>query len=339
MSQAIATIEAAGVAVDHHAILKSLNLNPRDPNTQALLLVCERYGLDPLLKHMVLISGNPYITRDGYLAIAHRSGVFDGMEVLEQGADQTHYTAKVAVYRKDMGRPFTFIGRYPKGQRMAKDYGPEMAVKVAEVQALRRAFNVTGVPAADERWDEEAHTSRVEAEAPQRTRSKPAVVMTVNKPDDMTDSELGAKVAEALDKHMPPNPRVESQPQHVSRTRPPADAVVVDTGELPPSTGTRKRKPPTGAGGVGVAAPSRPRPELADAKTVADVVELIQGLKEAGGEWPQRGRDAWHAAGVPSRGAESLTQAEAEAAFAALSPVYVEAVKAAPAATSGGDAA
>ena len=143
-----------GVEIDREAILKSLNLDVHQPSTQALLLVCERYGLDPLLKHMVLISGNPYITRDGYLAIAHRSGVFDGMEVLEQGADGTHFTARVAVYRKDMGRPFTFIGRYPKAQRMAKDYGPEMAVKVAEVQALRRAFNVTGVAAADERWDD-----------------------------------------------------------------------------------------------------------------------------------------------------------------------------------------
>lgn len=156
MSTGLATIEAAGVSVDHDAILKSLNLNPRDAKTQALLLVCDRYQLDPLLKHVVLITGNVYITRDGYLAIAHRSGQFDGMEVVETGETTTHYTAKVAVYRKDMGRPFSFVGRFPKAKNMAKEYGPEMAVKVAEVQALRRAFNVTGVGAADERWDDEA---------------------------------------------------------------------------------------------------------------------------------------------------------------------------------------
>lgn len=144
-------------------ILKSLNLNPADPKTQALLLICDRYSLDPLMKHIVLISGNPYVTRDGYLHLAHRSGVFDGIEVVEQGADNTHWTAKVAVYRKDMGRPFTYTGRYPKNGHM-KQYGPEMAVKVAEVQALRRAFNVTGVPAADERWDDEALNNTVVAE-------------------------------------------------------------------------------------------------------------------------------------------------------------------------------
>ena len=142
--------------IDRTAILRSLNLNPSDPKTQALLLVCERYELDPLLKHMVLISGNPYITRDGYLAIAHRSGVFDGMEVVEESEDESHFRAKVSVFRKDMGRPFTYTGRFPKAKQMAKDYGPEMAVKVAEVAALRRAFNVTGVGAADERWDDEA---------------------------------------------------------------------------------------------------------------------------------------------------------------------------------------
>ncbi len=142
-----------GIVIDRDAVMRSLNLNPTDPKTMALLLVCERYDLDPLLKHIVLISGNAYVTRDGYLTVAHRSGQFDGMEVLEQGETTSHYTAKVAVYRKDMTRPFAYVGRFPKAKPMAKDYGPEMAVKVAEVQALRRAFNVTGIAAADEQWD------------------------------------------------------------------------------------------------------------------------------------------------------------------------------------------
>lgn len=144
---------SSGVNIDYEAVLVALNLNPHDPKTQALLLVCDRYGLDPVLKHIVLIQGNAYVTRDGYLAVAHRSGQFDGMEVVEQSETNTHYEAKVAVYRKDMGHPFTFVGRFPKAKSMAKEYGPEMAVKVAEVQGLRRAFNVTGVGASDERWD------------------------------------------------------------------------------------------------------------------------------------------------------------------------------------------
>lgn len=179
----------SGVQIDYDAVLRSLNLNPSDAKTQALMLVCDRYGLDPVLKHIVLISGNAYVTRDGYLAVAHRSGQFDGMEVIEQGADQTHYTAKVAVYRKDMSHPFTFVGRYPKSKNMAKEYGPEMAVKVAEVQGLRRAFNVTGLGASDERWDDvtidaEVVAAEVPAEADALMRELGELIRSVEPMED-----------------------------------------------------------------------------------------------------------------------------------------------------------
>jgi hypothetical protein len=140
------------VHIDHARILQSLKLNPNDPKTQALLLVCDRYGLDPILKHMVLVDSNPYITRDGLLHVAHRSGVFDGMEVREMGEDGDHWTATVAVYRKDMGRPFVYPGRYPKNGSNKK-YAREMALKCAEVMALRRAFDVTGVAVLEEQDD------------------------------------------------------------------------------------------------------------------------------------------------------------------------------------------
>jgi len=142
--------------VDQAAVLRTLNLNPADPNTQALLLICDRYRLDPLLKHVVLIQGRPYITRDGYLNVAHASGQFDGIEIVEEGEDESHWWARASVFRKDMHRPFTYRGRHPKSGSN-KQYGPEMAVKCAEVMALRRAFNVTGVGAADERWDADTH--------------------------------------------------------------------------------------------------------------------------------------------------------------------------------------
>lgn len=152
MTELVHVNDTGTVAVDQAAILRALKLDPRDPNTQALLLVCQRYELDPLMKHMVLISGNPYITRDGYLHVAHRSGQFDGMEVVDTGENDHEWWAAVSVWRKDMGRPFTYRGRYPKSGQQ-KRYGPEMAIKVAEVMALRRAFSVTGVGAADEQWD------------------------------------------------------------------------------------------------------------------------------------------------------------------------------------------
>lgn len=175
--------------VDQGAILKHLGINPNDPASQALILVCQRYDLDPILKHALLIKGRLYVTRDGLMHIAHRSGVFDGMEVLEQGESNTHYTAKVSVWRRDMSRAFTYIGRYPKSGQIAKDYGPEMAVKVAEVMGLRRAFDVA-LGAVEERWDE---VGQAEIQAAQQEA----------KPDQRTDAEkLGQKDQESIRRHV-----------------------------------------------------------------------------------------------------------------------------------------
>ena len=133
-------------------ILKAIGINDRDPKAQAAVLVCQKYGFDPLLKHVILIQGAIYVTRDGLLSVAHRSGKLDGIVVLAQGKDATHYTATVSVYRKDMTHPFTYVGRYPIGGSN-KLYGPEMAVKCAEVMALRRAFDVS-LCAREEMWDQ-----------------------------------------------------------------------------------------------------------------------------------------------------------------------------------------
>jgi len=143
------------VPINNEAVLRSLKLNPADPATQAMLLVCERFGLDAILKHIVLIEGRPYVTRDGYLHVAHRSGQLDGLEVIETGESPDEWFAVVAVYRKDMSRPFQYRGRYPKNGGNKK-YGPEMAIKVAEVMALRRAFDVAGIGSADEMQVDEA---------------------------------------------------------------------------------------------------------------------------------------------------------------------------------------
>ena len=135
------------------AILQAVGIDPGSPQSQAALLVCDKYDLDPLLKHVVVIPGGKgiYITRDGLLHVAHRSGQLDGMEITETGETDTHLWAICSVWRKDMGRPFTYRGRYPKNGKN-KEYQEEMAIKCAEAMALRRAFQVTGIAAKDEAW-------------------------------------------------------------------------------------------------------------------------------------------------------------------------------------------
>ena len=144
---------AATVTVDAGKVLAYLGLNPGDPKSQAVVSIAQRYGLDPVLKHVIVLpKGGAYITRDGLLHVAHRSGQLDGIVVEQEptlSEDGREWVCRVSVYRKDMGHPFTFPGRYPAagGNR---DYPQEMALKAAEAHALRRAFDVTGLPALDE---------------------------------------------------------------------------------------------------------------------------------------------------------------------------------------------
>ena len=145
------------------ALLKAVGLDRLAPEQRELAMhIAQRYDLDLMLKHLVMIEGRPYITRDGLLHVAHRSGVFDGIETTppELADGDKFWRSTCTVWRKDMTRGFTYSGRYPV-EGSNKRYAPEMAVKVGEVMALRRAFDVAA-PAADERWDVEATTVEVE---------------------------------------------------------------------------------------------------------------------------------------------------------------------------------
>lgn len=149
-------------------VLEYLGLNPNSPADRAMVAVCRTYDLDPVLKHVVVIpKGGVYVTRDGLLHVAHKSGQLDGI-VVEQDPvkdpETGEWVAKVSVYRKDMGHPFTYPGRYPvSGSNKA--YAQEMAMKSAEAHALRRAFSVTGIPALDERRPDRSEQSSPLSEA------------------------------------------------------------------------------------------------------------------------------------------------------------------------------
>lgn len=154
-------------------LVRYLGLNPAKPEDRAAVAVCRQYGFDPLLKHVVVIPrSGVYITRDGLLHVAHRSEQLDGI-VVEQDPtldpERGEWVAKVSVYRKDMSHPFTFPGRYP-ANGANKQYAPEMALKAAEAHALRRAFDITGLPALDEQRPTPVRSERVlEPETEQKT--------------------------------------------------------------------------------------------------------------------------------------------------------------------------
>jgi len=137
------------------ALLKAVGLDRLAPEQRELAIhISRQYDLDLMLKHLVMIEGRPYVTRDALLFIAHRSGQFDGIEVTTPEIVGDEWRCTATVWRKDFSHPFTYGGRYPtKGGN--QKFAPEMAIKVAESMALRRAFNVAA-PVVEERWDLES---------------------------------------------------------------------------------------------------------------------------------------------------------------------------------------
>jgi uncharacterized protein YbaA (DUF1428 family) len=134
------------------ALLKAVGLDRVSPEQRELAInIAKRYDLDLMLKHLVIIDGRPFITRDALIHIAHRSGQFDGIQTTRPEVVDDEWKCTATVWRKDMGHPFEYDGRYPtKGGN--QKFAPEMCIKVAESMALRRAFDVAA-PVVEERWD------------------------------------------------------------------------------------------------------------------------------------------------------------------------------------------
>lgn len=201
--------ELAPFTADQQSLARYLGLNPSDPKSHAAMAVCNRYKLDPILKHVIVLpKGGVYVTRDGLLHVAHMSGQLDGIVLEEQGETDTEWWAEVSVYRKDMRFPFKFRGRYSK-QGGNKAYGPEMALKCAESLALRRAFDISGLPVLEERdaAPQAVNTARLTPKtAPKLAAER---VETVTETHDEVDTETG----EILDDEVLPEPGIIDEPQ------------------------------------------------------------------------------------------------------------------------------
>ena len=174
------TTETTSTDVERHAApivaaetLAYLGLDPRRPETRALVLLCERYRLDPLLGHAAIIvtknGPRPYITRDGMLEVAHRSGVLDGIVVDELREGEHGWAATVSVHRRDCSHPFTYSAGCGRDEPQAqRGNGTEMALARAERRALCRAFAIPTDDRADDdvqRFDASTTPAPAPAEA------------------------------------------------------------------------------------------------------------------------------------------------------------------------------
>ena len=150
---------------------------------QYCMKVAEKFNLNPILKQIYFVSRRskaengawiekiePLVGRDSFLTLAHRSGKFAGIETecsispkakLVNGAwEQVNDLVAICkVYRSDMSKPVVvevsyseYVQKTSAGEitKFWKEKPETMLKKVAESQALRKAFDITGLYAEEE---------------------------------------------------------------------------------------------------------------------------------------------------------------------------------------------
>lgn len=154
-----------------------------------LIELANRYQLDPFAKQIWAVKYNDrpaqvFAGRDGYLAIAHRSGQFNGMQSnIDRDSEGKILSATCRVWRKDMEHPFertVFLEEYNSGKGVWKEKPATMIVKVAEAQALRLAFNISGLYDSSEFDTESPH--RIEPQPTDITVKPVGVANTATSP-------------------------------------------------------------------------------------------------------------------------------------------------------------
>lgn len=144
-----------------------------DVEFRFFLELAKRYDLDPFKKQIWCVKyGNSPATiftgRDGFLHIAHKSGLLKGFETYALMRDpktgevkevdvcpdpRLLIGAKCYVYRKDWERPViqsVLLREYNTGKSNWAKMPETMIKKVAESMALRKAFDVSGLYAPEE---------------------------------------------------------------------------------------------------------------------------------------------------------------------------------------------
>lgn len=155
-----------------------------DAELKLLMYMSDKYGLDILTKQIWCIkfgeaAAQIYAGRDGFLEVGHRSGKLNGIEtpitrveepfsveyfvwenkqkVKKVFKSDYQFVATCTVFRTDMEHPITvevYEEEYSTGQGLWQTKRRTMIGKVAESQALRKAFSISGLYAEEEIYQE-----------------------------------------------------------------------------------------------------------------------------------------------------------------------------------------
>lgn len=119
-----------------------------------MLELAKKYGLDPFARQIYCTKVGIIVSRDGLLAIAHRSGDFDGIQT-----EFTHdkagniISSTTTVWRKNISHPFVetaYWAEYAKDTEVWNKFKHPMMQKCSERMALSKAYAITGLYAEEE---------------------------------------------------------------------------------------------------------------------------------------------------------------------------------------------
>ncbi|HIH03745.1 MAG TPA: phage recombination protein Bet [Methanoregulaceae archaeon] len=142
-----------------------------DPEFKIFCETARLLKLNPVLRQIWCVKNKNrsdlpaqiYASRDGFLAIAHRSNQFDGMQSGVRKNDQGEEVGWCRIWRKDCSHPFEveiLRSEYDTKKNLWESKPQTMTIKVAEAHCLRRAFDICGVYTPDEMPEQEPSAYR-----------------------------------------------------------------------------------------------------------------------------------------------------------------------------------
>lgn len=179
MTQENQTTQKAQPKIDLRPDLWSGRLSNKD--RELLIHVAEQYQLDPLVREIMVLQGNVYITAAGLQKIAIRDPSYNGceVEIIHADWENNFYVVKARVWKKGCEYPFEDFGDADKATSKMKGRALfRHAVTRARARAMRSAFAVSLVSVEEmpDDWIDEAKAEEKRTKiAPQKVQSKKAI--------------------------------------------------------------------------------------------------------------------------------------------------------------------
>lgn len=192
--------------------------NATDSDMQYCIAVAKSFNLNPILKQIFFVERKakingewhskiePLAGRDSFLTLAHRSGKFAGIKsdcflkdkpvfINGEWQNKKELVAIAQVYKKGHETPFEAEVRYDEYVQRTNDgritkfwaEKPEtMLKKVAESQALRKAFDISGLYSIDENEEDNEPIKDGQTKIAKPTQNLNDLVSSSEKPNSST---------------------------------------------------------------------------------------------------------------------------------------------------------